>query len=486
MPHGRCFVIHQSEVLATEVLPRFFNQTKFLSFIRQLNLWGFKRLTRGVDGKAYYHELFLRGRPYLALRLKRMKIKGRGFKPIPNPTGEPNFYNRFPPVGGVTTMGISSGQRKTSSPKAKEDKGLCTKNQGVMNRAETVTNDQTKMICLGNHSLSLEDATKTQPQSYGAGIGGILMNPTLIFMTPAPTDFNARLQATGLDVVDTCTPDDVNLAEMADPKPLVPTNDVTCLLPAHAASAPDLQNSSQLAALTDLEPLAVAVLSAGLPADCLQQGAAPASDHVVGLGTFMKASDLQNSAILGLYDYFTPSINNAPLTDKGFQLQRNREDMWQNVQFKEAFNGLSNANMIFIPSNDRDLLVHSTGYECNCNHGRSQRHSSFSNGSNPSIPSLTHIQNTALTSTFSLKDSGVDPIQLSVLEALREAKRLEDLAMASRARARSLAMAGGLKSQSRYPFAYTHPLQYLEKEVRLTTYGVGKKRGNLTEDLSSF
>lgn len=82
-----------------DVLPNYFNQTKFVSFVRQLNLWGFKRLTRGVEGKAYYHELFLKGRPYFALRIKRHKVKNHGFKPIPNPSAEPNFFN-LPQLGG--------------------------------------------------------------------------------------------------------------------------------------------------------------------------------------------------------------------------------------------------------------------------------------------------------------------------------------------------------------------------------------------------
>jgi hypothetical protein len=53
MPHGRAFVVKDPDALVRDVLPIYFSQTKFLSFVRQLNLWGFKRLTRGVQGKAY-------------------------------------------------------------------------------------------------------------------------------------------------------------------------------------------------------------------------------------------------------------------------------------------------------------------------------------------------------------------------------------------------------------------------------------------------
>lgn len=96
MPHGRAFIVKKPKTFTINVLPRFFKQTKFLSFTRQLNLWEFKRITRGVDTGAYYHELFLRGRPYLAMRMKRQKIKGTGMKLTPNPEEEPDFYNDWP------------------------------------------------------------------------------------------------------------------------------------------------------------------------------------------------------------------------------------------------------------------------------------------------------------------------------------------------------------------------------------------------------
>jgi hypothetical protein len=43
-----------------------------------------------------YHELFLRGRPYLAMRMKRHKVKGTGIKLTPNPAEEPLFYRDYP------------------------------------------------------------------------------------------------------------------------------------------------------------------------------------------------------------------------------------------------------------------------------------------------------------------------------------------------------------------------------------------------------
>ena len=73
-------------------MPQYFNQGKFASFQRQLNLYGFKRLTRGPDTGSYYNELFLKGRPFLAQDIQRTKVKGNGARAASNPDAEPNFY----------------------------------------------------------------------------------------------------------------------------------------------------------------------------------------------------------------------------------------------------------------------------------------------------------------------------------------------------------------------------------------------------------
>jgi len=91
MPHGRAWKVHNKDLLVAEVIPMYFAQSKFESFARQLNGWGFLRLYQsGNDYNAYYHACFLRGLPHLTLLMDRVR-PNKG-KLLPYVEGEPNFY----------------------------------------------------------------------------------------------------------------------------------------------------------------------------------------------------------------------------------------------------------------------------------------------------------------------------------------------------------------------------------------------------------
>jgi hypothetical protein len=90
-PHGRCFVVHKPKEFV-ELLPQYFKLSKLASFQRQLNLYGFQRLTRGRDRGGYYHELFLKGKVFMAHSIQRIKVKGTGVRARSNPDQEPDFW----------------------------------------------------------------------------------------------------------------------------------------------------------------------------------------------------------------------------------------------------------------------------------------------------------------------------------------------------------------------------------------------------------
>jgi HSF-type DNA-binding len=94
-PHGRCFLVHEPHVFK-KMVQNYYKLSKIASFQRQLNLYGFQRLTAGLDKGSYYHELFLRNRRDLVPQIHRVKVKGTGVRAKANPQDEPNLY-MYPP-----------------------------------------------------------------------------------------------------------------------------------------------------------------------------------------------------------------------------------------------------------------------------------------------------------------------------------------------------------------------------------------------------
>ena len=84
--NGRAFRVHDIRTFVSEILPLFFNQTKYKSFQRQLNLWGFQRVQSGPQRGAYSHNFFLREEPTLCSRLTRQKSKKLVPTDSPKPT----------------------------------------------------------------------------------------------------------------------------------------------------------------------------------------------------------------------------------------------------------------------------------------------------------------------------------------------------------------------------------------------------------------
>lgn len=116
-PHGRCFVVYKAREFQDIVLPKYFKLNKMSSFQRQLNLYGFQRLTFGRDRGGYYHERFLRHKNFLARGIKRVQVKGTGVRARSNPEQEPNFWAmKWCDPAVVNTEKSNSSEREPSIP----------------------------------------------------------------------------------------------------------------------------------------------------------------------------------------------------------------------------------------------------------------------------------------------------------------------------------------------------------------------------------
>jgi hypothetical protein len=93
--HGRAFGVHDPERFVTKIMPTYFKQSRLSSFQRQLNLYGFTRVSSGTDTGGYYHELFLKGRPALCVHMRRVGVpQGEDRRKIKSGAkkAEPDFY----------------------------------------------------------------------------------------------------------------------------------------------------------------------------------------------------------------------------------------------------------------------------------------------------------------------------------------------------------------------------------------------------------
>jgi hypothetical protein len=70
-PSGRSFQVHNPQKFVEVVLPSYFKQTKYKSFQRQLNFYGFQRITSGPLEGSYKHSSFISGNEALCKEIKR-------------------------------------------------------------------------------------------------------------------------------------------------------------------------------------------------------------------------------------------------------------------------------------------------------------------------------------------------------------------------------------------------------------------------------
>jgi hypothetical protein len=81
---GETFIVKNTDVFEKSVIPQFFKHSKFSSFVRQLNFYGFRKIkyadTIKIDAKLeaetanfwrFRHEKFIRGKPELLIDIKR-------------------------------------------------------------------------------------------------------------------------------------------------------------------------------------------------------------------------------------------------------------------------------------------------------------------------------------------------------------------------------------------------------------------------------
>merc|ERR1712232_687353 len=73
VPDGKAFTINKPRSFVNDVMPKFFTTSRMSSFQRQLNLYGFRRISEGRHKGGYFHKYFVKGRKSLCRKIKRKK-----------------------------------------------------------------------------------------------------------------------------------------------------------------------------------------------------------------------------------------------------------------------------------------------------------------------------------------------------------------------------------------------------------------------------
>lgn len=143
-----------------EAIPKFFGQSKYPSFTRQLSGWGFKRLLKGgPDCGCYYHECFLRGHPRLTVLMRRIS-PGNGRAAVSR-AAEPDLYviaKQFPLHATETKAREASTSQKVATTDSLPADSLAS--TALLNPQGEIPANQTHVMNDNQYNLSeAEDET---------------------------------------------------------------------------------------------------------------------------------------------------------------------------------------------------------------------------------------------------------------------------------------------------------------------------------------
>ena len=84
-PDGKAFKVHKPNEFAEQIMTRFFRQSKYKSFLRQLHIYSFKRINQKDPklGGAYFHKDFVRGEKEATLQMTRTGKLKMATKDVP-------------------------------------------------------------------------------------------------------------------------------------------------------------------------------------------------------------------------------------------------------------------------------------------------------------------------------------------------------------------------------------------------------------------
>jgi hypothetical protein len=113
---GNGFMVLKKDMFIHQIVPKYFNQTKYKSFQRQLSLYGFQRVTVGPNKGLRHHDKLRRGQYDLVCQMKPVGYKPRGTTKMIAQHQQLQQDNLEPPtVASSSAVPIVVYQQETSS-----------------------------------------------------------------------------------------------------------------------------------------------------------------------------------------------------------------------------------------------------------------------------------------------------------------------------------------------------------------------------------
>ncbi|KAL3931650.1 MAG: hypothetical protein SGBAC_011213 [Bacillariaceae sp.] len=208
LPDGDAFKVHNKVEFENVLMPKYFKSSKFKSFQRSLNLWGFQTLTKDPDKGAIFHPDFLRGKPDRCKLMKRVRVKKKSPK---------MSLKEFHAAMHVKTTACSSSPRapdaeaNPSTHQTSDSKVLQSK-QMVQQDSDRLQQGPTHCQTSGQEIAQLSNLTRPSSQpvchrflkrapstehylsssrSFGAIHYPLLLNPVNQTQAPAPPLFTS-------------------------------------------------------------------------------------------------------------------------------------------------------------------------------------------------------------------------------------------------------------------------------------------------------
>jgi len=164
--NGRAFAIHKADNFFKEIVPLYFRQSRLSSFKRQLNLYGFELINTGPARGGYYHEMFVKERPELCRRMRRVAVKvipskdSTAKKKIKNKN--PDTYDSKPLDAGL--LAIKAEEEVTDDAETVEAAESCASDDGeqaIKGTEEGFTVEKPDLVSEQTHEENAEQTTIT-------------------------------------------------------------------------------------------------------------------------------------------------------------------------------------------------------------------------------------------------------------------------------------------------------------------------------------